>query len=732
MRCSAKTLRAAAFMLSLLLPAAVWADDWPQWRGPNRDGACTETGLLQSFPAEGLKVRWRVPVGWGFSSPVISQGRVYLADSELMKPRAKERLHCFAESSGKPLWTHSYEVAYEDWAFDPAQEIGPVATPIVENGKVYTVGRVGHVFCVDARKGEVLWQRNVHKDYQVAFAPGTPSPMIEGELLILFIGGKPGACVVALHKDNGKEAWRALDESLTFSSPIVISSGGKKQLIVWTQESVTALDPATGNTWWKQRLLTSGEYAVSTPVFHKDRLLIGGLMFQLDPDRPAARVLWPDSKAPSRRIFSHTSTALFLGDHLYTAKSAGQLICVDAATGEQVWESAKVTDLKGGASIHMTQNGDSVLLYTNKGELIRARLTSQGYHELGRALVLEPTMPFAGRKVAWSPPAYANRHIFARSGKELICASLAAPVQQDQALRTMERGLAFLTKDALAWKNKHNCVSCHHAGLVIWSMHEAKQRGHVVDEPVLAELTKWVAESGDGKTGVPRPKGLPQALNAKAVWLALGLGAAPKPDAVTQKGLKLLWQTVKSDQTGNGSWVSWPDTRPPIFGNSDDSMTALATLALLPAAETDDEAKVVREKGVKWLAETKSDGDPQSIAMRLVLWKRLGRPAQECEPLVRRIEERQNSDGGWSQADKMPSDAWATGQALYALAHAGLKPDEPVISRAHAFLIKTQLDDGSWQMTSRPLKRGGEGSKNLIPITGAGSAWAILGLARSR
>lgn len=200
MPCSLKTLLAAALTLPWLLSSSLRADDWPQWRGPNRDGVWGETGLLQSFPAEGLKVRWRAPVGWGFSSPVVAQGRVYLADSEVVKPKAKERVHCFDETTGKALWTHVYEVAYEDWAFDPTQEIGPVATSIVQNGKVYTVGRLGHLFCLDARKGEVLWQRNLEKDYQVAFAPGTPSPLIDGDLLILFIGGKPGACVIGLHK----------------------------------------------------------------------------------------------------------------------------------------------------------------------------------------------------------------------------------------------------------------------------------------------------------------------------------------------------------------------------------------------------------------------------------------------------------------------------------------------------------------------------------------------------
>src|SRR5438034_3922714 len=153
------------------------------------------------------------------------------------------------------------------------------------------------------------------------------------------------------------------------------------------------------------------------------------------------------------------------------------------------------------------------------------------------------------------------------------------PVNVDAAI---DRGLGFLIKDALAWKEKHHCVSCHHASLVIWSMREAKQFGHTVDEPVLAELTKWLAEAGDGKTGLARPAGVPKALNAKAVWFALALGADPKPDVVAQAGLKLLSKTVMGDQTESGSWSAWPNTRAPIFGSSDESMTALATLVVLP------------------------------------------------------------------------------------------------------------------------------------------------------
>lgn len=319
--------------------------------------------------------------------------------------------------------------------------------------------------------------------------------------------------------------------------------------------------------------------------------------------------------------------------------------------------------------------------------------------------------------------------VFGLSG--LFSADAQSP-GESSARAAIDKGLAFLTKDALAWKKEHNCVSCHHASLVVWSMREAKGRGHAVDEAVLAELTKWVADSGDGTTSVPRPAGIPKALNTKAVYFALALEVDPKPDALEQDGIKRYLGTVKRDQTDNGSWASWPETRPPIFGNSDDSMTAMASLSLVPAAAGDTSAKSALDKGVQWLLQTKSDDDPQSIAMRLVLWKRLGRPAEECQSLVQRIGDRQNADGGWCQASGMASDAWATGQALYALANAEITPDDPVIARAHTFLIKTQRRDGSWPMTSRPIKPGGEGSKSLIPITGAGSAWAVIGLARSR
>lgn len=174
------------------------------------------------------------------------------------------------------------------------------------------------------------------------------------------------------------------------------------------------------------------------------------------------------------------------------------------------------------------------------------------------------------------------------------------------------RGIGFFVKDARAWKQEHDCASCHHASLVICALREARRFGHAVDEPVLAELTKWIAESGDGKFGQARPPDAPKA-SPKAIYFALALGADPKPDEASQKGLNLILKTVETEQTENGSRSAWPAARPPTFGTSDGSLTALASLAVLPAAAAgDNEAQAAHDKAVKWLAETKTDGDPQS------------------------------------------------------------------------------------------------------------------------
>lgn len=423
----AMTRMTTALVLFLLLtPFSALSADWPQWRGPNRDGVWKETGILRTFPADGLKIRWRVPVGPGWSSPVVAQGRVYLTDMRLDKPKAWERIQCFKESTGKLLWSRESELVYPDWAFIPEHGGGPAATPIVEAGKVYWFGRSGQVDCLGVTSGKIIWETHLERKYEIAVLSCRGSPLIEGNLLILFVGAKPDGYVIALDKQTGKEVWKALDEPLSNSSPLIIEAGGKRQLIVWTGSSVTSLNPATGETYWRLPMVTSSNDSIPTPVVQKNRLLVSGVMMELNTNAPTAKVLWPETTAASKRILSNTSTPILQGDYVYSAKSNGELVCVEAGTGNQVWGTTNVTELKFGASIHITPNGDVGFLFTDEGNLILARLTPEGYREIGRVHLLKPTSDLMTKKFVWAPPVFANRQIFARNDEELVCASLAA------------------------------------------------------------------------------------------------------------------------------------------------------------------------------------------------------------------------------------------------------------------------------------------------------------------
>jgi squalene-hopene/tetraprenyl-beta-curcumene cyclase len=295
---------------------------------------------------------------------------------------------------------------------------------------------------------------------------------------------------------------------------------------------------------------------------------------------------------------------------------------------------------------------------------------------------------------------------------------------------TISRGLTFLAKDNLAWKEQRQCAECHHAPFTIWALSEGKKRGYAVDEKALADLTSWVLTKDHlAKLVAKSPKQEKIELNEAPLLLALGIEAGG--DKGTQDGLKKLLTSVLADQDKDGSWKLSYEFRP--IGSSPEVLTTLALLALSApnAPDMGIEGKAARERGLKWLRNAKPDEELQAAALRLILWRRLDLPAGEWEPLVKKLRDAQNADGGFSQIPNAKSDAYATGQALYALAEVGVKPDDEAVGKAQSFLAKTQREDGAWPMVSRAIMRDGKPPKNLEPITHAGSAWAVLGLVRS-
>src|ERR1041385_7014484 len=160
----ARMLSLRSLLLVNLLCWAACAEDWPQWRGPNRDGVWHETNRADSFTKE-LVISWRVAVGRGYSTPIVVRGRVYLTDVVVANSNATERVVCFDEANGKVLWTHKYPAGYPDWALRPNGG-GPRATPIVREGKLWTVGAMGYLFCLNTANGHVVWSKNLTNEYQ--------------------------------------------------------------------------------------------------------------------------------------------------------------------------------------------------------------------------------------------------------------------------------------------------------------------------------------------------------------------------------------------------------------------------------------------------------------------------------------------------------------------------------------------------------------------------------------
>jgi outer membrane protein assembly factor BamB len=428
-------------MVALFASSVAFAEDWPEWRGRGRTGVWNETAILTTFPATGLKVNWRTPIRNGFSGPAVAAGRVFVTDfAKQQGNRGVERVLCFDENTGKTLWTREWGADYiglmETYA------TGPRATPTVDQDRVYVLGSKGKLLCLEVRTGSVLWEKDYQKDYQteVPVWGMTAAPLVEGDLLICLVGGQPNAKVVAFDKSTGKEIWRSLssDSEPGYSPPFAITLGGKRQIIIWHPQAVSALEVRSGKVLWEVPFKVDTSLSVATPVLSGLHLLVssfynGSMLLKLDESSPRAELVWKGrskSEIDTDGLHPLISTPVILGESVYGICSYGQFRCLDLRTGSRVWETLEVTKEKARwATGFLVRNGDRFFINNDRGELIIAKLSPQGYQEIGRTALIKPTASPGNRRelgaVNWSHPAYANRQILARNDEEILSASLA-------------------------------------------------------------------------------------------------------------------------------------------------------------------------------------------------------------------------------------------------------------------------------------------------------------------
>ncbi len=391
----------AAAWLVAASSSFVGADDWPQWRGPRRDGISAETGWLDRWPEGGPRVLWTAEVGTGFSSFAVAAGRVYtLGNSD-----NTDTVFCLNADTGAGVWKHSYPSDLEPKYF----EGGPTSTPTVDGDRVYTLGRWGDAFCFEAASGKVVWSKNLQK------ATGLPvpgwgfggSPCVQGDLLLLNLG-ESGA---ALEKATGKGVWKSAAGEAGYSTPVPVRRGDEEFLLVSSGKAYAAVDPRTGREAWRLPWATEYGANAADPIVSGDTVFVssgygkGAALLRWEKGEPA--VLWQ-----SKVLRAQMNPCVLLGGFLYgvdgNTTDRTKLKCIELSTGAEKWAEPIV-----GSGAVSAADGRLIVL-SGEGELKVAPATPEGFKPSGRANVL------TGK--CWTVPVLANGRIYVRNADgHVVC-----------------------------------------------------------------------------------------------------------------------------------------------------------------------------------------------------------------------------------------------------------------------------------------------------------------------
>lgn len=408
-----------SMLLAFTFTLAAQAEDWPQWRGPKRDGISRETGLLKEWPAEGPKLLWHLKeIGGGYSTPSIVGQRIYVLGNEGMD---NEFVQALAVSDGKKVWSATLgKVGPNQGPQYPAAR----STPTLDGDVLYALGSDGDLACLETSGGKVRWSKNLRSEF--GGKPGkwayAESPLIDGDTLVCTPGGAD-ATIVALNKKTGEVIWKSAvpggDQS-GYASVIISDIGGVKQYVQFLEKGLVGVDAKTGKFLWRYEQTAKGSPAnIPTPVADKDYVYSGagrsgGGLVKVKRANDGFEV---EQIAFTPKLPTSIGGAVKLGDYLYG--TTGQaLLCAEFTTGNLKWEDRAV-----GAASLLYADG-CLYLHGENGQVALVEPSPEGYREKGR--FTPPEGPARGNSKAWAYPAVANGRLYIRDLTSLWCYDVKA------------------------------------------------------------------------------------------------------------------------------------------------------------------------------------------------------------------------------------------------------------------------------------------------------------------
>lgn len=395
-------------------PPAASPADWPQWRGPNRDGRASGFTPPQTWPKT-LREQWKVTVGVGHSSPLLVGDRLYV----FARAGEEEVLMGLDATSGKEIWRSAQKVAYE---MNPAARDhgkGPKSTPVFSNNRVCTLGISGHLSCHDARTGKVLWRKDFSGQYpNTSPLYGTAmSPVIEKNLLMAHVGGQDKGALTAFDLETGKVVWSYAQDGPAYSSPVVADLAGVRQVVTFTQKELIGVEAATGKLLWKLPAKTHYDTNSVTPILYKETLIFSAEGQGITAVRPirrgavmTAEVVWNNSENEL-----YMNSPVLEGKLLFgmSARKKGQFFSIDAETGKTLWQGPG----RMGENAAIINAGSVLLFLTNDANLIVLPASAKEYAPLAQYTVA--TSP------TWAHPVVAGNRIFVKDETTLASLTVA-------------------------------------------------------------------------------------------------------------------------------------------------------------------------------------------------------------------------------------------------------------------------------------------------------------------